>query len=532
MAAIPAAGERRWVAMLAVALALVTAAPYITGRRIPIEGSQFHEALIYESDFNHYSAYARQAADGHWLFRNPFTPEPHDPAFFNVEFLAAGRLAAWLHLEAGAALQWLGAVAGVCLCFALHRLALHVVPSARVRLTWLAACLTGGGLGWLTVVPGLSPWARTWGAVDRYAGLHPFFWLLFNPHFVVAETLVALALGFYVEAEATARPRAHLWAALVAATVGVVRPFDGLFLAATAATHAVVGGAVGRNLFSARSLLRLSLAWGAVPVLAYNSWLFSVHPVFRWWARLNVLPPAPPLGLVTGLGLVLIPFMMALRRMVASRCATAAESVLLAAVACSLGLVYSFPLLSFAFQFVTTLLVPLSLIAAGRMDPRWISRPALVCALGVALCVNSLTSVVLYTRAFREVLAGAHRTPTSLIHAFQWLRDHSAAEEVVLAGPKTSNRLPRYTRHTVVTGSPFSTVYYDRKLEETRRFYDPATGDGFRRRLLDRYAVRYVLWGSEERALGAWDPGTCSLLQEAFTDEDLKVYRVVPPSGW
>jgi hypothetical protein len=528
-ASAPAAGEHRRVAALALAMALVTAVPYLLARRLPIEGSRFHETLIYESDFNTYCGYVRQAADGRWIFSNPFTPEPHRPAFFSLHFLAAGLLAAASGLDPGAALQWLGAAVGVGLCFALHRLSRHVVSSPRVRLLWLGACLTGGGLGWLTVVPGVAPLARTWGAVDRYAGLHPFFWLFFNPHFVIAGALVALALSFYIDGESGPRPRAHLWAALSALAVGLVRPFDALFLAATAATYAAVAGLAGRMLLSGRTLLRLSLAWGAAPALAYNFWLFSVHPIFRWWGRLNVVHPAAPLGLLVGLGLVLVPFLAALRRIVASRRATTAESVLLAAVGCTLALLYSFPLLSFAFQFVTALLVPLSLLAAGRLDPRWVSRPGLAAALVAALCLNGMTSAVLYARAVREVVAGAHRTPAGLVDAARWLHEHAAAGEVVLAGEKTSNRLPRYSGHAVVAGSPFSTVQYERKREEVRRFYEAGTGDGFRRRMLDRYGVRYVLHGQEERALGAWDPAGSSLLQRAFASGDVTLYRAVPP---
>src|SRR5262249_8682905 len=92
-------------ALFAAALALLTSIPYILCEVLSFPGSRFNPALHFDADFNAYFPFMRQSAAGQWLFYNPFTSERHAPVFFNLEWLALGKLAAFLDLSLEGALH-------------------------------------------------------------------------------------------------------------------------------------------------------------------------------------------------------------------------------------------------------------------------------------------------------------------------------------------------------------------------------------------------------------------------------------------
>lgn len=194
-------------------------------------------------------------------------------------------------------------------------------------------------------------------------------------------------------------------------------------------------------------------------------------------------------------------------------------------------LTYSYPWLSFSFQFVTTLVVPALLLALARLEP-WAGPAAgarrfrpLVALL---LTVNALTSVTLWATHLGEVRAGDYRIARSDLAVFTWLDAHSRPRDVVLAALRTANRIPRYTHDAVAAGYVFSTVSFARKQAQVQRFYDAAADDAFRQRLLGELRVRYVVHGPDERRLGAYDPARSAFLAESFRDGPMTVYEVRP----
>jgi hypothetical protein len=272
---------------------------------------------------------------------------------------------------------------------------------------------------------------------------------------------------------------------------------------------------------------RLLAAAIPLPVLAYSVWLFRFDAVFQWWGRQGVNGPPPLPSLLAGLGLLplfLVGTLVAARR----RPWTAPQVVLACAAAASLMLTYSYPWLRFSFQFVTTLVVPSLLLAFARLEACF-TKPLTrrdVLTLALAVAVNAPTSVVLWRQTMAVARAGGYRIARADLAAFAWIEDHSKPRDVVLASQTTSNRLPRFTHGAVVAGYPFSTVRYPQKLREVELFYRFRRDETYRREILARYGVRYVLYGPEERKLGAYDPSRSAFLAEAFRAGDMIVYEV------
>ena len=106
-----------------------------------------------------------------------------------------------------------------------------------------------------------------------------------------------------------------------------------------------------------------------------------------------------------------------------------------------------------------------------------------------------------------------------------WLKEHARPGDVVVAMERTSNRIARSTPAAVVAGYRFSTVRFEEREEQLRRFYDGRTRDVSRMRMLKQYGVRYVVHGIEERE-SAYDPAASPFLVEAFRRGGGAVYQV------
>jgi hypothetical protein len=514
----------RFLAVAVAALMLLTGIPYLAAHRFPDPSSSFLETFVFEQDFNYYCALVRQSAAGAWLFDNPFTPEPHRATLANLEFLATGKLAVLFGLEAGRALQLQRVALAPLFAVGLWGLIAQVIRRPALRRVTFVAALSGGGLGWMRVLPLLGPWVTRAHPVDLYAGVHPFFWLFLHPHFLLAETLVLLALLAMLRGERTGRPWCYAAAGILAAILGVVRPYDMLFLQSVAVLLAAVLALRNHKLDGRALALRLLPALVPLPVLAYCVWLFRFDPVYQWWGRQAVNGPPGAAPMLVGVGLLVPLLVVAL--VVGRRAAwTTGEILMACAATASLGLTYSYPWLSFSFQFVTTLVVPTLLLAVARLE-EWATPIRFRPVVAVLLAVNALTSVTLWATHLGEVRAGAHRIARSDLAVFSRLSAHSGAREVVMGGPRTSNRIPRYSHDAVVAGYPFSTVRYAEKIEDVRRFYGASTAEAERQRLLAELRVRYVIHGPEERGLGAYDPARSEFLAEVFRDEATTVYEV------
>jgi hypothetical protein len=95
--------ELRWAAGFAALVMAATCLPYLYGIAITPPGLRYMGFLGNPDESNVYMGWMRQAMEGHWLFRDPFTTEPQPGRFLNVFFLALGLVArALLPVAAGA----------------------------------------------------------------------------------------------------------------------------------------------------------------------------------------------------------------------------------------------------------------------------------------------------------------------------------------------------------------------------------------------------------------------------------------------
>jgi hypothetical protein len=493
--------EFKFLIVFTLALSILTTLPYMAGHLASFPGTVYTDLLGHSFDTNNYLAYARQAASGKWLFRNPMTAEPHRDVFFNIEWLVIGKLSFLLHVPLAFAMNIVRLLSLGLMCFAVYWLSSFLFCSTFIRRVALVAALAGGGFGWLSGLRLLHiPIDSSYFLDLSDPNLFPFYWALKLPHFLVSEAFVVLGLCFFLCAERSRRTFHSIAAGLCYMIAGACRPYDMLFLMA-ATTLFLAISLWNRRELSWRITLRALPVVMCLPLLGYYYWIFKIHPIFRWWS----LPgnPAPSAWLLAlGFGMTFLFLPLSAWRLRRGGLGEPGR-LMLCCLLIAILFAYSHHLLHFFFQFATNILVPLVMlvllglekpIAEWRENWHWAST-----GLVAILVVNSFTSIALVGQAALLAARGDFRVDAQLLDSYSWLNAHSRANDVVLADFDNSNSLPQYTHNVVFCGYN-NAVRFDDKLKDVQQFLDPKTPNAFRKQLIQQSAIQFVLLtGDEER---------------------------------
>ena len=524
-----ARSEFKFLTLFALALCIVTTLPYVAGHLVSFPGTVFTGVLTHSLDTNNYLAYARQAASGRWLFRNPMTAEPHGESFFNLGWLVIGKLSSSLHVSLAVAMNVQRLLCLVLMCFGVYWLSSFLFSSTFIRRVALVATLAGGGFGWLAALHLLRIPIDSSYFLDLTNGnLFPFFWALKLPHFLVSESFVVLGLCFFLCAERSRRARYYIGAGLCYMIAGTCRPYDMLFLMAATAVFLALWCWDHRELRSGIALRALPILM-CIPLLGYYYWIFKIHPIFRWWS----LPgrPAPSdwlLALSFGMTFVFLLFSAwRLRRGGLGE----AGRFMLCCLLTAILLAHVHRVLHFSFQFATNILVPMVMIVLiGLEKPitEWKeSRRWGTAGIIALLVVNSFTSIALAGQDVLLVTQGDFRADSRLLEAYSWLNVHSRANDVILADFDNSNHIPQYAHDNVFCGYD-NAVHFDDKVKAIQQFLDPKTSNEFREHLIQQNAIQFVLLtAAEERELGVL--GEAPFLKEAFRNNAAVIFSVTTP---
>lgn len=456
-------------AAVALALALVTTAPYLAAALRPPAGAVFTGAFFYQDDMYQYFSFVEQAARGELVFANKFDPRPHRPAVVNVEWWLAGILARILGDSPVVGFHALRVLAIVAMMAGAARL-LAAAGLEGARLTWaLALFATAGGLGWLRLLTG-TPGSRV---PDIVMGLYPFHQSLMNPHFVAATALIVWTFSFHLEWRAGRRSR---WAWVACAwALGFSRPYDLVTFGLAAFALAFLPPRTRRPLAAV-----LELAWIA-PVFGYYALLMHSQRGLGGWTGVQSGDLTPPLF---EFALALLPA-LALAAFFWRRPApedplgVRAALAVWAAVVAFIVVAYPSPMVK---QFATTLGPAVALLAALLTPPRAIAAAA------AALCPTSVFLLWRVFHPFPEWFA-----PRDYAEAVRFLDGACGAEDVALAPTDLSLMIAGLTPCHVALGHRGLTPAWPVAVEAGRRFYDPATPAAWRWTYLDTLGADFVL---------------------------------------
>lgn len=536
--------EYRFVLTLSIFVLVVTSIPYVLGAALATEDRIFGGFVYALEDCYSYLAKMRQGAEGAWLFRIAYTPEPHRGALFFPFHLLLGKVAValpWGDLTTRMVWVYHGArvVLGLVLLLTVYRFVAEFTKQVAVRrLAWLMVAF-GGGLGWLLVALGQPGWLGSMPLDFILPEGFTFLVLYALPHIALARSLLLGGILCLLKAwgsrpepdipspEAEAQNRGpgfripnseshvtyrasritHLkWTLLTGflwLLMGLIVPFYVPVAWVVMGVAWLVLGLRRRRVPWWEGGLAGGVVLVSAPVVLYSAWVFTTDPVYGTWGAQNLILSPHPFHYLVAYGVLLALAAFAVRDAWHGK---RPLWLLLAWVAVVPLLVY-LPI-NVQRRLVEGVQIPLSLLAALGFSRFRLKGFRLRVVLAVLLVGLSLTNVMLVagnSLALRGQPAPIYRDAGEVV-ALDWLNERAEFDDVVLSAYKTGNYLPVRAKARSFVGHGPETIRVGEKKALVAQFFAAETDDLWRRTLLSDYGVDWVFWGPVERTLGAFDP--------------------------
>lgn len=493
--------ERYWVWAYSLVIIALSCLPYLIAWVATPVGYQFTGLLVNPLDGHSYLAKMRQGWEGAWLFHLSYTPEPHAGAAIFLFYLALGHIARWTGLSLIAVYHATRVVAGLALLGAIYAFVGRLTPGRAEQQRLFLMAASSAGLGWLGVMMGLFP-IDLW-VPEAFA----FFSMLANPHFPLAIALMLLLLQSVLWP--MSGMRSWLLPGLAGMVLAILAPFALPVLYVVLVVHLLLQIGLRRPPNTGvNSHTPLRGAWVAVlsamvaslPWLAYDAFVYTTNPALVAWSQQNVTPTPAPADLVLGFGflvpLAVVGMWIALRR----RDYPGLMLVVWSGI--TLALIYA-PI-ALQRRLLTGLGVALAMLAGIGLShlPRSITPLAVAFGwLGIAFQIFVLTAGALGAAQGQEQAAALYIS-TDEAAAMHWLLAHGE-DAVVLAAPRTGNVLPGQAGVRSFYGHPFETIDATTKAAYAEAFFRGEMSEETWHMLRERYAIRFVFVGPQERQLGA-----------------------------
>jgi hypothetical protein len=521
--------------VFAIGCLLASSVPYLAGWAASSEEVRFGGILIlHMEDVYTYLSSMHQGARGSWSYHILHTPEEHRGEPLKLFYLALGKLARPLGLPVALAYQLARIVSGTCLIAAIYLFTGYFVEDSKSHLVAYAMGVVGGGLSWLTAI--LRALGRSWPDWDPIelwlVEGFSFPTLLVFAHGAMATAILLMTflsvLEYHRNASRMGLIQSIMWTVALAVVQPLCLPILGTTLAAYQLLLAWRRKSTGYRWFQRQEVIAL-LTVGAISVtLAVFFYRpFITNEAFLTWEQQSRTPSPPPLHYLWGYGLIVPLAILGAGR--ALRSESEAWLLPIAWLVAVTALLYM-PHLP-QRRFSQGALVPLSCLASLGMEAlqsrlenrRWPTLfPRLILALTM---VSSVILVAMHTQTCLSRTRPVFHL-TEELASMQWLDNNSMPDETVLAGQYSSTYTPAAIGHRVFWGHWCETIDLDEKVRQLARFFDGQTSDHWRRHLLARYGIRFLLYEPQGAAQGDFNPSQAAYLAERFRAGDYRVYEV------
>lgn len=528
------------VGLFIAALLLVTGIPYLYGAFMAPEGRVFQGIAFNVADIAQYWSWMRDHQTG-LLVPNRMTPEANNPALFNLLWLILGQIQRLTGLSEAAMYQVLRIGGGASFLIVLWWFLGLFTTDRAIRWTSYAVISLGAGFGWVWVV---EKYARNLSDVrfpfDVYvAEPNTFFSLLALPHFLTAGVLLLAIFGCFLLAEERNDDwRGYGLATLWALLLGLSHAYDLLIV------YGVLGVFVLLQFGQARRIL-WGRFWGlaavgllSFPPAGYFTLLTTRDPLWR-----EVLSQFDNAGAFTP-NLLHLPILLGATLILTAaygiwllknRNQPRPSFVLRRRMFLWVWIIIGFGLLYIPTDFQIHMLnpyhIPLALLSveavalwSARKSPN-LRRWALLALIAIVLPTN------IYLLGWRLIdLRRAERPfylSTGEQAAIDWLDARSDEHAVVLSDLGLGQYVPALTGHRAYLSHWAQTAHFYDRQADVVRFFDANTTETDRQAILDQFDVEYVIYGTDEQALGSFDPASTSRLMEVFAADDTAIYQVV-----
>ncbi len=489
----------------------------------------FRGYLHYPEDMESYAMWMRQAANGAWLFVNPYEFADHPAVYFNSLWLFCGKLMGIFGLSFGTMLQLLRLGGSFVLAAGFFRLTRVLFPDTDNR-PLLGLFLLGSGFGWLFRVletPLVSP--------DVYTELYPFVQTALVPHAALAHGLLLFALEAAVRSERTGDLRPALCSGLLLFLLGTFRAYE-------PAVGLAVLGAWFAVRFSFRSEHRAAVAKRALVCLippliplVYTGWLTRFSTGFSVWSRTNVYPPPDVLSMALALG-VLLPagivfalqtFVLSVRRPDSARPPDSRGFPTLWLIVATLLMFGGF--LPFAWRTCAPFTTPFFLALGGLVNriPKRFHRKIVWSLLFLALLPGSVW-ILNHKMQRARIQDPLWFEPPELTQTLDWAAKNAAGSRVWSHG-NVSLKLAAAADVKVLLGHKDLTADFVEKRAEYGRFLG-LRNPGEAARIPADYGADLLLWGPLEDRRARFHPDRLPGWTPIFKNGPYRIYRLTAAS--
>lgn len=511
-------------------LSLLVMLPHVIAFATTPPGSDYLlTAYPSAGDTNAYFSWIRQAADGDLLFNLKYTSEPTPPWIFHPVFLVMGLL---VRFGLPLPVVWFGTqvVSIIFLVFPLYLFLRLFSLSQRARNFLLCLTTLAGGFGWIFLRLNFTP-PFSWRPVDITLAEATIGRSIAWPFiFSLAIGLLLLAFVSIVRYDRSKRLRDISLAAAAAFLLVLIHPYDAVTLAAVGSLFLVIRQKIGVG-----KPLAILAAAVVLPVAYYL--LLNTDPALAATSRAEMRSPSI-LAYLLGFGF-LIPLALAgLVLFLNNRQWRSQPAWVLAVVWLAVVPLLVYAPVSFQRRLIEGYVVPLSLFSFIGLKSLadWLSRYTIfssqrirnflaVCVIGVV----ALSPLMLIKNDIKHVRTYAfpYYLTDQQSAALAWLRNHTLRSDVVLSSADFGSVIPRFSGNTVYIGHWAQTLDFDAKEERMQSFYRGTLSPDERVALLRGNNIAYVIFGTEERKIGAAkflqnEP----LFERAYSSGETVIYRV------
>jgi len=455
-----------------------------------------------------------------------------------------GKAARWTGLSIIAVFH-IGRVISVALfMFAAYYMISQCVDTAFQQRFALALMAFGSGFGWIL-------WLASKVSHFSYPrlldldGVTPFGFLVSNPHAVRLHAFAMLTFALLLAGERSGKRGFFVLSGLCALARASMRPYG------IPETYLIFFLFPMLLCLKERrfSLVRVkNYAIAAVlplPQVLYCVSLMNSNPLGPIIAGVDAKPPFF-LNYIIWLGPPFVLIFLSFEGFTRLRQMKSSSLMLILWIVLSFLISESYPYLRWGFEACFALfLVPPILATAGplRAIHRSVMNSSLVCrivparisadvfkrvaaTLFIVFC--SLSSVIVYGRMFTRLrnCTPPYYVSDDLYDSLVWLGRNSEPEHVVLACPGTGTYVPRVAGNKTFTGHYCVTIDFDEKNRLADRFFARRGDEGFKKRLIARYGIRYVLIGPDETRPGGMVPSDHRWLRKVYSPGDVAIYEV------
>ena len=539
--------EWRFVWIVIAIVLVVTSLPYIYAYWSAPADKHYMGIMLDVPDHAQYFSWMRELTHANFS-SNKLTPEPNKAIFFNLLWWGLGRLGSLLGVGYPIVYQILRLVSGMLFLLLAYQVCAWFLEDRWMRrVAFLVIALTSG-LGWIWVLLKYTLTSDVLYPLDVYvAEGNSFLGILGYPHFIAAALYISVFYLLWV-GEAKGKLRYAVFAGLLAQFFGWQHAYDLILVYGIIGTYGLFKWLRDKHvpwyIIQSSIIVGLLSVWPALYSLVLTTQDPLWKEILKQYANAGVYTPnLLHLPILMG-----IPFLLALFTFIRD------NPLRLKAYHDRDLFIRSWFLANFFLNYIPTdyqihmlngWQVPIAILSVQGLFFHiipWFKQQfshrlpqplnaARLQTLGAIFLLAAILPTNLYLWSWRFLDLSRHDYPYYLYNdemsGLEWLDHNTNPDDVVLSSLTVGQYVPALTGTYAFLAHWAQTYRFYEKVDLVSEFYTSDTPEDVRLKIVNDYSVDYVFWGPAERAIGSFDPGTETWLEQVFTSPLVKVYRVI-----